>query len=32
QGQEKEVLECPTELSGEDILPGFVLNLQAVWG
>jgi Uma2 family endonuclease len=31
QGQEKEILECPTELSGEDILPGFVLNLQAVW-
>ena len=32
QGQEKEVLECPVELSGEDILPGFVLNLQALWG
>ena len=31
QGQEKEVLECPTELSGEDILPGFVLNLQTLW-
>jgi len=31
QGEEKEILECPTELSGEDILPGFVLNLQAVW-
>ena len=31
QGQEKEILECPAELSGEDILPGFVLNLQAVW-
>jgi len=31
QGQEVEILECPTELSGEDILPGFVLNLQAVW-
>ncbi len=31
-GQEVEVLESPTELSGEDILPGFVLNLQIVWG
>ena len=31
QGQEKEVLECPTELSGENILPGFVLNLQTLW-
>ncbi|WP_293124903.1 Uma2 family endonuclease [Microcoleus sp. bin38.metabat.b11b12b14.051] len=31
QGQDKEILECPAELSGEDILPGFVLNLQAVW-
>ncbi|MCU0543323.1 MAG: Uma2 family endonuclease [Oscillatoriaceae cyanobacterium Prado104] len=31
QGRETEVLESPTELSGEDILPGFVLNLQALW-
>ena len=31
-GQEVEVLESPTELSGEDVLPGFVLNLQIVWG
>ncbi|MEG4984156.1 Uma2 family endonuclease [Microcoleus sp. BR0-C5] len=31
QGQEMEVLECPTELSGEDILPGFVLNLKTLW-
>ncbi|GAB1539256.1 Uma2 family endonuclease [Scytonema sp. NUACC21] len=30
-GKEVEVLEAPTELSGEDVLPGFVLNLQAVW-
>jgi Uma2 family endonuclease len=30
-GQPVEVLESPTELSGEDILPGFVLNLQNVW-
>jgi Uma2 family endonuclease len=32
QGQPKEVLESPTSLSGEDILPGFVLDLQIVWG
>jgi Uma2 family endonuclease len=31
QEQEIEVLESPTQLSGEDILPGFVLNLQTVW-
>jgi Uma2 family endonuclease len=30
-GQEVEILESPTELSGEDVLPGFVLNLQTVW-
>lgn len=32
QGQPKEVLKSPTSLSGEDILPGFVLNLQIIWG
>lgn len=32
QGQAVEVLEEPTELSGEDVLPGFVLDLQIVWG
>ncbi|MBR8838440.1 MAG: Uma2 family endonuclease [Stigonema ocellatum SAG 48.90 = DSM 106950] len=26
-----EVLENPTELSGETVLPGFVLNLRRVW-
>ena len=31
QGQEVEVLQSPTTLSGEDVLPGFVLNLQAIW-
>lgn len=31
QGLEIEILECPTELSEEDILPGFVLNLQLLW-
>lgn len=31
-GQEKEVLQSPTSLSGEDVLPGFVLNLNEVFG
>ena len=30
-GREVEVLENPSNLSGEDILPGFVLNLRRVW-
>ncbi|KAB8335642.1 Uma2 family endonuclease [Scytonema tolypothrichoides VB-61278] len=30
-GQEVEVLENPNRLSGEDVLPGFVLNLEAIW-
>ena len=30
-GQEVEVLESPVSLSGEDILPEFVLNLEAIW-
>ena len=30
-GKEVEVLESPTELSGEDVLPGFILNLQTVF-
>jgi Uma2 family endonuclease len=30
-GREVEVWENPTNLSGEDILPGFVLNLRRVW-
>jgi Uma2 family endonuclease len=29
--REVEVLENPTELSGEDVLPGFLLNLRRVW-
>lgn len=28
QGQAVEVLDSPTTLSGEDVLPGFVLDLQ----
>ncbi len=31
QGQEVEVLDNPTTLSGEDVLPGFVLDLTEVW-
>ena len=31
-GLEVEVLANPTELSGEEVLPGFVLNLRRVWG
>jgi Uma2 family endonuclease len=31
QGQAVEVLDSPLELSGEEVLPGFVLNLQFVW-
>lgn len=31
QGREKEVLDNPATLSGEDVLPGFVLNLQVIW-
>ena len=30
-GQAVEVLESPTELAGEDVLQGFLLNLQTVW-
>ncbi|NET56960.1 MAG: Uma2 family endonuclease [Symploca sp. SIO2E6] len=30
-GREVEVLENPSSLSGEDILPGFTLNLRRVW-
>ncbi|MDJ1181644.1 Uma2 family endonuclease [Roseofilum casamattae] len=31
QGQAKEVLDDSLTLSGEDVLPGFVLNLQRIW-
>ena len=31
QNQEVEVLQSPIALSGEDVLPGFVLNLQQIW-
>ena len=31
-GLDVEIISNPTELSGEDVLPGFVLNLRRVWG
>ena len=30
-GEEKEVLDNPPSLSGENVLPGFVLDLKIVW-
>jgi Uma2 family endonuclease len=30
-GQDVEVLQSPTELSGEDVLPGFVLDLRSIF-
>jgi len=30
-GQDVEVLQSPATLSGEDVLPGFVLDLDKVW-
>ncbi|MDJ0677687.1 MAG: Uma2 family endonuclease [Calothrix sp. MO_167.B42] len=30
-GQDVEVLKLPQMISGENILPGFVLNLQRIW-
>jgi Uma2 family endonuclease len=29
--QEVEIQENPTTLSGEDVLPGFVLDLTVIW-
>jgi Uma2 family endonuclease len=31
-GRDVEVLEAPTTLSGEDVLPGFVLDLRSIFG
>ncbi|MCV3217225.1 Uma2 family endonuclease [Plectonema radiosum NIES-515] len=31
-GQDVEVLKLPQTISGENILPGFALNLQRIWG
>jgi Uma2 family endonuclease len=30
-GREVEVLQSPTTLSGEDVLPGFTLDLGTIW-
>ena len=30
-GQEVEVLKFPTTINGEDVLPGFVLDLSTIW-
>jgi Uma2 family endonuclease len=30
-GQEVKILAAPTTLSGEDVLPGFVLDLQPIF-
>ncbi len=31
QGQDVEVVENPVTLSGEDVLPGFLLYLESIW-
>ncbi|AFZ03063.1 Uma2 family endonuclease [Calothrix sp. PCC 6303] len=31
-GKDVEVLNSPQSLSGEDILPGLIVNLQKIWG
>ncbi|MDJ1176268.1 Uma2 family endonuclease [Roseofilum capinflatum] len=31
QGQEKQILDNPANLSGEAVLPGFILNLSLIW-
>ncbi|NES00887.1 MAG: Uma2 family endonuclease, partial [Symploca sp. SIO1B1] len=30
-GKEVEVIKSPATLSGEMILPGFILNLEPIW-
>ncbi len=30
-GQEVEILQSPNTVSGEDVLPGFVLDLKKIW-
>jgi Uma2 family endonuclease len=30
-GKEVEILDNPSSLSGEDVLPDFVLNLEVIW-
>lgn len=31
QGKEVEILESPATVSGEEVLNGFVLNLEMIW-
>ncbi|AOX04042.1 MAG: Uma2 family endonuclease [Moorea sp. SIO4G2] len=31
QGKEKDILDNPKTLSGEDVLPGFVLTISLIW-
>ncbi|MTJ08675.1 Uma2 family endonuclease [Anabaena sp. UHCC 0204] len=31
-GKPVEILDFPQELSGADILPGFILNMEIIWG
>ena len=31
RGKEVEILPSPITLSGEEVLPGFVLDLQTIW-
>jgi Uma2 family endonuclease len=31
QGGETEIIESPTLLFGEDVLPDFILNIEAIW-
>ena len=31
QGQEVEMLESPVTLSREDVLQGFILNIEEIW-
>ena len=31
QGEEKQILENPESISGEEILPDFTLNLKSIW-
>lgn len=31
QGQQKDVLHSPVALSEENVMPGFVLNLERIW-
>jgi Uma2 family endonuclease len=30
-GQSKEILKSPQSLSGEDVLPDFVLDMTTIW-